>query len=255
MENDPLDAFLQEVDAEEPPAKKRKVEVPNHKAKTKLCRNFAQWGSCRYGDQCKFAHGGQELRRDEQQQPRIPAANVLEDAGAGAGAGAAAAAAAAAAGAGAGAGAGRNGGPQNAAASAFEGDDEKGWVSRREGSSNSGKRCIRMAGGRTWEDKTLDDWPEDDFRLFIGNLANDVNDVVLTAAFSPFTSFLKAKVIRAKHDNKSKGYGFVSFGNPFECAKAMRAMEGRYVGSRPVKIKKSNWQERNIGHVRRQDRS
>ena len=203
--------------------------VEFEKYKTRTCRNFQVYGSCRYADLCQFAHGSHELR-----QPKITAAKPRSGVGGGAddiGGGA----------------------PPNVCANTFQDATASRWVPRREGST--AKRCIRMAGGRAWEDKTLDDWPADDFRLFIGNLANDVNDLVLTTAFSPYNSFLKAKVIRSKHDNKSKGYGFVSFGNPFECAKAMRAMEGKYVGSRPVKIKKSNWQERNIGHVRRQGRN
>ena len=29
---------------------------------------------------------------------------------------------------------------------------------------------LRKAGGKLWEDKTLDEWPENDFRIFCGDL-------------------------------------------------------------------------------------
>jgi hypothetical protein len=43
----------------------------------------------------------------------------------------------------------------------------------------------------------------------------------------------------------SKGYGFVSLMDGNDFAKAMREMEGKYVGNRPVQLRKSSWDERN----------
>jgi hypothetical protein len=31
-----------------------------------------------------------------------------------------------------------------------------------------------MAGGDIWEDRTLDEWPEGDFRIFCGDIGNEV---------------------------------------------------------------------------------
>ena len=63
----------------------------------------------------------------------------------------------------------------------------------------------RAAGGEKWWDPTLTEWPENDFRIFVGDLGNEVNDDVLEKAFQKFTSFAKAKVVRNKHTNKTKG--------------------------------------------------
>lgn len=41
------------------------------------------------------------------------------------------------------------------------------------------------------------DWPEDDFRIFAGNLGNDVNVDTLSKAFSRYPSFQKAKACPA----------------------------------------------------------
>ena len=40
------------------------------------------------------------------------------------------------------------------------------------------------------------------------------------------------------------GYGFVSFSDAVEGAKALREMNGKYIGNRPCKLRKSSWEER-----------
>ena len=37
-----------------------------------------------------------------------------------------------------------------------------------------------MSAGSVWEDDTMDAWPENDFRIFCGNLGNEVTDEVNT---------------------------------------------------------------------------
>lgn len=113
------------------------------------------------------------------------------------------------------------------------------------------KRCIRTAAGTCWEDPSLLEWDPDDFRIFCGDLGNEVNDDILARAFSRYPSFLKAKVIRDKRTGKTKGYGFVSFKDPNDYVRAMREMNGKYVGSRPIKLRKSMWKDRNIDIVRK----
>ncbi|KAM4015082.1 RNA-binding protein 42 [Anomaloglossus baeobatrachus] len=116
------------------------------------------------------------------------------------------------------------------------------------------KRCIRTAAGTSWEDQSLLEWDTDDFRIFCGDLGNEVNDDILARAFSRYPSFLKAKVIRDKRTGKTKGYGFVSFKDPNDYVRAMREMNGKYVGSRPIKLRKSMWKDRNIDIVRKKQR-
>lgn len=132
------------------------------------------------------------------------------------------------------------------------------------------------------------DWPENDFRLFVGNLGargtearppsalrarsraspcrlaplshprlgcarlpappapagNDATDLLLMQAFSKYPSFQRARAVRDKRYNKPAGYGFVSFKEPWDMTAAMREMNNKYIGSRPVKLKKSNWKAR-----------
>ncbi|KAH1020920.1 hypothetical protein HUJ04_010506 [Dendroctonus ponderosae] len=123
---------------------------------------------------------------------------------------------------------------------------------KRKGSKN--RKLTRTAGGQTWEDNSLTDWADDDFRIFCGDLGNDVTDELLTRTFNKFPSFQRAKVIRDKRTNKSKGYGFVSFKEPADFTKAMKEMNGRYVGSRPIKLRKSTWRSRCIDIVKKKEK-
>ena len=102
----------------------------------------------------------------------------------------------------------------------------------------------RYCAGVAWEDKTLLEWPEDDFRIFVGDLGQETNDDVLSHAFARYPSFQMARVVRNKSSGKSMGYGFVSFKDPWDMTKALREMQGRYIGNRPVKVRKSEWKSR-----------
>ncbi|XP_055386386.1 RNA-binding protein 42 [Condylostylus longicornis] len=116
------------------------------------------------------------------------------------------------------------------------------------------RKTVRIAGGQIWEDTSLADWPDDDFRIFCGDLGNDVNDEVLTRTFNKYPSFQRARVIRDKRTGKSKGFGFVSFREPQDFIKAMKEMDGRYVGSRPIKLRKSTWKQRSLDIVRKKEK-
>ncbi|XP_043714693.1 RNA-binding protein 42-like isoform X2 [Telopea speciosissima] len=114
-----------------------------------------------------------------------------------------------------------------------------------ENKSETKKKVIpRKAAGQTWDDPTLAEWPENDFRLFCGDLGNEVNDEVLSKAFSRFPSFNMARVVRDKRTGKTRGYGFVSFAKPSDLAAALKEINGKYVGNRPIKLRKSTWKER-----------
>lgn len=129
----------------------------------------------------------------------------------------------------------------------------QGEEKKKEGKSRN-KKNLRCAGGQIWEDSSLSEWDHDDFRIFCGDLGNDVTDELLTRYFNHFASFVKAKVVRDKRTNKSKGYGFISFSDPQDYIRAMKEMNGKYVGSRPIKLRKSTWKDRNVDMVQKKQR-
>ncbi|GAA97485.1 uncharacterized protein L969DRAFT_91400 [Mixia osmundae IAM 14324] len=108
---------------------------------------------------------------------------------------------------------------------------------------------LRKGAGEVWEDPSLMEWDPAHFRLFIGDLGNDVNDETLLKSFGKeagYPSFVKAKVVRDKTTMKTKGFGFVSYSDPDDFLKAWKTMNGKYVGSRPVKITKATTQVRAV---------
>jgi len=76
-----------------------------------------------------------------------------------------------------------------------------------------------------------------DHSIFVGDLASDVNDATLLEAFSSRYSSVKgAKVVIDANTGRSKGYGFVRFGDDSEKTHAMTEMNGVYCSSRPMRI-------------------
>lgn len=107
------------------------------------------------------------------------------------------------------------------------------------GADGKKKTVVRSGGGQTWQDPSLLEWDPAHFRLFVGNLAGEVTDESLLKAFSKFPSVQKARVVRDKRTTKSKGFGFVSFSDGEEYFLAARDMQGKYIGSHPVLLRKS----------------
>ena len=124
--------------------------------------------------------------------------------------------------------------------------DEKHKLSKREEKMQKNWRIYRKGAGIIWQDESLNEWPENDYRIFVGDLGNEVNDQVLANAFIKYPSFAKAKVIRNKITGKTKGYGFISVTDVNDYIKIMREMNGKYVGNRPIRLKRSTWKDRSV---------
>lgn len=108
-----------------------------------------------------------------------------------------------------------------------------------------GQPVSRRVAGEKWVDNTLGEWPANDYRIFVGDLGPECTDEQLAKAFAGYSSFAKARVVRDKKTMKSRGYGFVSMLESLDFAKAMKEVHGKWIGSRPCKLRKSSWEERN----------
>ncbi|XP_077243609.1 RNA-binding protein 45A isoform X2 [Tasmannia lanceolata] len=76
-----------------------------------------------------------------------------------------------------------------------------------------------------------------DFPIFVGDLASDVTDYVLQETFrTHYSSFKGAKVVTDRITGRSKGYGFVRFGDESEQLRAMTEMNGMYCSTRQMRI-------------------
>ncbi len=98
---------------------------------------------------------------------------------------------------------------------------------------------VREGAGKKWEDSSLLEWNPEHFRLFVGNIGNDVGDDQLHKAFGQFGSCAKARVIRDRKTGKSKGFGFVAFRSSDDYLRAFKEMNGKYIGSHPVTLRRA----------------
>ena len=129
--------------------------------------------------------------------------------------------------------------PMTSSAISSAANNDTGVAAVVTGADGKQKTVIRTGGGEKWQDPTLLEWDPSHFRLFVGNLAGEVTDDSLLKAFAKFPSVQKARVVRDKRTTKSKGYGFVSFVDGDEYFQAARDMQGKYIGSHPVLLRKS----------------
>lgn len=76
-----------------------------------------------------------------------------------------------------------------------------------------------------------------DHTIFVGDLAYDVTEFMLHHLFKTrYPSVKGAKVIIDRLTGRSKGYGFVYFGDVNEHLQAMTEMNGAYCSTRPMRI-------------------
>lgn len=76
-----------------------------------------------------------------------------------------------------------------------------------------------------------------DLSIFVGDLSADVTDKLLQETFSSrYQSVKGAKVVTDPNTGRSKGYGFVRFGDENERSRAMTEMNGAYCSTRPMRI-------------------
>lgn len=99
---------------------------------------------------------------------------------------------------------------------------------QKPGSLNQG---LKSSGKDVWNPKH--------FRLFVGNLGEEATDEILTAAFAKYDSVSNARVPVDTKTQKNRGYGFVAFASADDYLKAFKEMNGKYVGLRPVQLKRA----------------
>lgn len=121
------------------------------------------------------------------------------------------------------------------------------------GPGDKKKTVAREGGGKKWTDDSLLEWDPSHLRLFVGNLAGETTDDSLLKAFSRWKSVQKAKVVRDKRTTKSKGFGFVSFSDADDFFQAAKEMNGKYIQSHPVVVRKANT-EIKVTNVKEKDR-
>ena len=72
--------------------------------------------------------------------------------------------------------------------------------------------------------------------IYIGNLAFTIKGSDLQTMFSEFGEVQDAKVIMDRRTNQSKGYGFVEMPSNSEADQAIKALNGKFIGGRNIKV-------------------
>ena len=73
-------------------------------------------------------------------------------------------------------------------------------------------------------------------RLFVGNLNFSLGDGDLREAFAEIGGVERAEIVRDRFDGRSRGFGFVEMITEDDAAVALRAMNGRELAGRPLRV-------------------
>jgi len=73
-------------------------------------------------------------------------------------------------------------------------------------------------------------------KLYVGNLPYSVNDASLMDMFSSYGAVTSATVIMDRMSGRSKGFGFVEFGDDAAAQAALAEMNGKEFDGRGLKV-------------------
>ncbi|WP_038455672.1 RNA recognition motif domain-containing protein [Campylobacter iguaniorum] len=72
--------------------------------------------------------------------------------------------------------------------------------------------------------------------IYVGNLSYRMTEAELREAFSEFGEVTRAKIVKDKETNRSKGFGFIEMSSDAEAKKAIDGMNGKEVGGRALRV-------------------
>lgn len=72
--------------------------------------------------------------------------------------------------------------------------------------------------------------------IYVGNLSYQTTEQDLRSAFEAFGAVGRATVIMDRETGRSKGFGFVEMANNSEADAAIKAMNGRNLNGRTVRV-------------------
>ena len=84
-------------------------------------------------------------------------------------------------------------------------------------------------------------------KLFVGGLSWNTNNDGLRDAFEKFGAVEDVRVITDRDTGRSRGFGFVTFGDDESAMKAMSEMDGTELDGRSIKVNEAQEKPRNGG--------
>ena len=84
-------------------------------------------------------------------------------------------------------------------------------------------------------------------KLYVGGISWGTTDEALRAAFEEFGEITESKVITDRDTGRSRGFGFVTFGNPADADNAIDQMNGAELDGRSLKVNEAQDRPRGGG--------
>ncbi|ABK81725.1 RNA-binding protein [Campylobacter fetus] len=72
--------------------------------------------------------------------------------------------------------------------------------------------------------------------IYVGNLSYRMTESELREVFSSFGEVTRAKIVKDKETNRSKGFGFVEMSSDEQAKKAIEGTNGKEVGGRALRV-------------------
>jgi len=84
-------------------------------------------------------------------------------------------------------------------------------------------------------------------RLYVGNLSFNTDESALQAAFSRFGEVAEVKVVMDRETGRSRGFAFVTMGDPNAARNAISQMDGSMVDGRALRVNEAEERQRSGG--------
>ena len=82
-----------------------------------------------------------------------------------------------------------------------------------------------------------------DMNIYVGNLPYRMTDDELRNLFTEFGEVASARIIMDKMTDRSKGFGFVEMPDKAAAEKAIREVNGKDIGGRPLRVNEAQPRE------------
>ena len=76
--------------------------------------------------------------------------------------------------------------------------------------------------------------------IYIGNLAYQITEEILQKMFEEFGEVESVKIIKDRYSGRSKGFGFIEMPNNSEADKAIKALNGKIIEKKGIKVNPAN---------------
>lgn len=86
--------------------------------------------------------------------------------------------------------------------------------------------------------------------IYVGNLPYRMSEDELRDAFGAFGDVVSVKIVKDRMTDRSKGFGFVEMADKSSGEEAIKGMDGKDIGGRPLRVNEARPRENNAPRPR-----